>query len=193
MQTPLEIAFKDTPTSEHLESLIRRRVDRLERHHRNLIACRVVVDVPHRAPEAGKVPLRFSVEVEVPDSNTIVSKSEQHTRESKDDATAALNRAFDAVQRQLDDHSAVRRRDVKHHAGAGETGRVLRLFPEQDYGFVEVGEGADLYFTRNAVVDGGFDALEVGMMVEVTEATTEGPMGPQASSVRRFGGDRTAG
>src|SRR3546814_13700907 len=43
MQTPLEITFKDMPTSEYIESLIRRRVDRLGRQHADLGGCRVVV------------------------------------------------------------------------------------------------------------------------------------------------------
>lgn len=191
MQTPLEIAFKDMPTSDYLESMIRRRAGRLERHHDNIIACRVVVDVPHRAPETGKVALRVAVEVEVPERSKIIGKGEQHTHAAKNDVTAALNRAFDAVERQLDEESRIRRHAVKHHAAAGATGRVQRLFPDQDYGFVEVGNGPDLYFGRNAVGSDAFDALEVGMLVEVTTATTEGPMGPQASSVRRLGGART--
>ena len=193
MQTPLEIAFKDTPTSEFLEAQIRKRAERLDRFHPNLTGCRVVVDVPHRSPGSGKVPLRFAVEVDAPGHPTIVAKSEQEPREAKADAAAALNRAFDAVQRQIEDQARVMRGQIKHHEGAAETGRVLRLFPESDYGFVEVGEGPDLYFTRNAVDDDAFGQLEVGMMVEVTRATTEGPMGPQASSVRRLGGDRAGG
>jgi len=192
MQTPVEIAFKDMPTSDHLESLIRRRVDRLDRLHPDLIGCRVVVDVPHRAPETGKVALRISVEVDAPGRPKLVGRSEEETHESKGDATAALTRAFDAVQRQLEDHEG-RRRDGRTHGGAGQTGRVVRLFPEQDYGFVEVGGGPNLYFTRNAVAADAYDDLDVGMMVEVTPATVEGPMGPQASSVRRLGGDRTGG
>lgn len=192
MQTPLEIAFKDMPTSDHLESLIRRRVDRLERLHPDLIGCRVVVDVPHRAPGSGKVALRVTVEADAPGRQKLVGRSEEETHASKGDATAALNRAFDAVQRQLEDHEE-RRRDTRLHAGVGQTGRVVRLFPEQDYGFVETGVGPDLYFTRNAVIGEAYDALDVGMLVEVTPATTEGPMGPQASSVRRLGGERTAG
>jgi ribosome-associated translation inhibitor RaiA/cold shock CspA family protein len=191
METPLEIAFKDTDKSEFLESLIRRQAERLDRHFPKLIGCRVVVDVPHRSPGSGKVPLRVTVEVEAPGRKTFVGREEQQTHAAKDDTTTAVNRAFDAVQRQLDDYSELRRRDVKRHAGAGDTGRVLRLFPEHDYGFVEVVGKPELYFARNAVEEGAFDALEVGMMVEVTEATTEGPMGPQASSVRRRGGDRT--
>ena len=39
-------------------------------------------------------------------------------------------------------------------------------------------------------MNGGFDQLKVGTMVQVTQATGEGPMGPQASSVEPLGGER---
>lgn len=77
------------------------------------------------------------------------------------------------------------------HAATGQTGMVVRLFPDQNYGFVELDNSTELYFTRNAVAGGSFDELSVGMMVIVTPATDEGPMGPQASSVRLFDKSRT--
>ena len=69
------------------------------------------------------------------------------------------------------------------------TGKIARLFPDRDYGFVEVVGSPQLHFTRNAVTSGAFDDLEVGMMVHITRASGEGPMGPQASTVRRFVGE----
>jgi hypothetical protein len=41
------------------------------------------------------------------------------------------------------------------------------------------------------VIGGDFDELQVGMMVHVTRAADEGPMGPQASSVRLLDRSRT--
>ena len=81
--------------------------------------------------------------------------------------------------------------DIKQHDNHGSTGQVIRLFREQSYGFVEVRGAPDLYFTRNAVVGGDFDDLELGTLVHVTVATTEGPMGPQASSVRLLDATRS--
>jgi cold shock CspA family protein/ribosome-associated translation inhibitor RaiA len=184
MEKPLQIVFKDTESSEFLEGLIRERAERMEKLHPNIIGCRVVVEIPHRAAETFKPPIGLTVEVDVPNKNTIVGKDQQERHEAKNDTYAMVNRAFDAVQRQLRAIAEMQRGDVKHHEGAGETGQVVRLFPEQNYGFVEVRGSGDLYFTRNAVVSGSFDDLNVGTMVEITRATGEGPMGPQASSVR---------
>ena len=49
----------------------------------------------------------------------------------------------------------------------------------------------DLYFTRNAVVGGSFDDLQPGTVVHLTRATSEGPMGPQASSIRLLGSSKS--
>lgn len=187
MDVPLQIAFKNLESSQFVERLVRERVSRLERFHKHIIGCRVLIEVPHRAPETGKVPLGISVEVEVPGGKSIVAKDQEERHESKNDHTAVINRAFDKVQRQLEDHGDIRQGAVKAHASDGVSGRVIRMFPEQNYGFVEIAGSADLYFTRNAVVSGSYDTLQVGQTVRVTVATDEGPMGPQASSVRVIG------
>jgi cold shock CspA family protein/ribosome-associated translation inhibitor RaiA len=185
MDVPLQIAFKDLDSSDFVENLIRERAARLERLHPNIVSCRVVVQVPHRSPESGKPPIGVSVEVQVPGHRgLLVGKDEQERHEVKNDQYAVVSRAFDAVERQLRTDADVKRGDVKHHEGAGETGRIVRLFPEQNYGFIEVRGSTDLYFTRNAVTGGSFDDLEIGTMVEISRATGEGPMGPQASSVK---------
>jgi ribosome-associated translation inhibitor RaiA len=186
MEKPLQIAFKNLDNSPHLETLIRERVDRLERFFPRLIGCRVVVESRHKSSNA-KAPLGISVELEVPGRPTIVAKKSDERRDSKGDFLAVVNQVFDAAQRQLEDVARVIARDVKQHEAAGETGCISQIEPLEDYGFVQIREGESLYFTRNAVVDGRFDDIKPGMMVHVTRATTEGPMGPQASSIRLQG------
>jgi cold shock CspA family protein/ribosome-associated translation inhibitor RaiA len=187
MDIPLEIAFKNIDKSDFLDGLIRGRVDRLENYHDHIVSCRVVVETPFRAPEGGKPALGIAVEVMVPGSKMLVAKEQQHRHDAKADHAAVVNRAFERIERQLEDHKDIRHGDVKAHEAAGQTGRVARLFPDQNYGFIEIAGSHDLYFTRNAVLGADYDDLEVGSMVRVTVATTEGPMGPQASSVRPLG------
>lgn len=184
MQRPLQITFKGMETSAGLEALIRDRVERLDALHPRLTGCRVVVEVPHRGSESAKVPIAVSVEADIPGRGPVVGKDEADRREAKQDHTAALNNAFEAVERQLEKLVDIQNDEVKPHEDAGQSGMVVHLFPEQNYGFIEIDNSPELYFTRNAVVGGDFDELQVGMMVQVTRATDEGPMGPQASSVR---------
>lgn len=184
MQRELQIAFKGLDSSPALESLIRERASRLEKQYPRLVGCRVVVEIPHRGSQSAKVPIAVSVEAEVPGRPTIVGKDQTERREAKEDYTAALNNAFQAVERQLDKLADIRNQDVKPHAADGRSGMVVRLFPEQDYGFIEADGSPELHFTRSAVAGNAFDELTVGMIVQVTPATDEGPMGPQASAVR---------
>ena len=146
MERALQIAFKNMDSSEFVEALIRDRVERLQRFHSNITGARVVVEVPHRSAEGAKPPVGIRVEIEVPGHNTIVAKGEQDRREMKGDASAIINRVFEAVERQLEQIAAIRNGVVKHHGSTGDTGVVVRIFPEQNYGFVEVKDSPDLYF-----------------------------------------------
>lgn len=192
MESPLQIVFKDMDSSPYLEELIRSRVERLERFHGSIISCRVVVHIPHRSAESGKLPLALSVEVNIPNHNTIVAKDSEERHDAKMDHTLVVNRVFEVIQRQLEQASRIEKGIVKHHESAPDTGRVVRLFPDQDYGFVEMVGGTDLYFSRAVVGDNQFDRLEVGALVQVTPAREEGPMGPQASVVRLHEASRAA-
>lgn len=191
MERPLQIAFKNMSSSEFIEGLVRERVERLQRFHPHITGARVVVEVPHRSAEGGKMPIGIAVEIDVPSHNPVVAKGEQDRREMKGDQAAIINRVFEAVERQLEQLTAIRKGEVKSHNSAGDTGIVVRIFPEQNYGFVEVKDSPDLYFSREVVAAGAFDEIKVGTVVHVTRATTEGPMGPQASSVKLMGARRS--
>jgi len=191
MQRPLQITFKGIESSPALEALIQQRVNHIERLYPRLTGCRVVVEIPHRGAETAKVPIAVLVEADVPGRGPVVGKDEVDRREAKQDQTAAVNNAFDAVERQLEKIGDLQKAEVKLHDDAGQSGMVVRLFPEQNYGFVEIGGSPELYFTRNAVSGDAFDELAVGMIVQVTRAADEGPMGPQASSVRLLDRSRT--
>jgi cold shock CspA family protein len=56
---------------------------------------------------------------------------------------------------------------------------------EKNYGFLASPDGEQVYFHRNAVSDGGFDALKVGDAVEFTSVL--GDTGQAAARVWRAG------
>jgi len=103
MQRPLEIAFRDLDPSDFIRNLVEERVDRLERFHPHIIGCRVVVEAPHRSAEGHNPPIGISVEVDVPARPRIIAKDAEAQRAMKGDHLAAINRAFEAVERQLED------------------------------------------------------------------------------------------
>lgn len=191
MERPLQIAFKNVESSASLEALIRERTERLQRFHPNITGARVVVEIPHRSPEGAKPPLGIAVEIDVPGRGPVIAKGEQERRETKGDNSAIVNRVFEAAERQLEQITAIRKGEVKQHGSAGDTGVVVRIFPDQNYGFIEVKDSPDLYFSRDVCGNGSFEEITVGSIVHVTRAVSEGPMGPQASSVKLLGATRS--
>ena len=119
MEREPQITFKNIPTSDALEELIRERIGRLEKFHHHIIGVRVVVEVPHAAPDSGKNALAISVEVDVAGRPRIVVKRSEEDHESKGDRYAFMNWAFDAVQRQLEDIAARQNGEVKRRNTLG--------------------------------------------------------------------------
>jgi ribosomal subunit interface protein len=178
MDSPLEITWHNTQSSEALEQLIRDRGDRMHRYFDHINSAHVIVNVPHRSQQ-GKLGYHVTIEVGVPGRTLAVSHDP--VRSDTFDPYIAVRRAFDAMDRQLEQFSQKVRGDVKSLDGPPQ-GRVVRLFPE--YGFVEMLDGQEIWFGPNALVAGRFEDLEVGDSVELTVAEGEGAMGPQASMVR---------
>jgi cold shock CspA family protein len=96
------------------------------------------------------------------------------------DVGVAIRDAFDAVQRQLQDHAREMRSDVKTHAPP-TVGTIVRLLP--DYGFLVTEAGDEIYLHRHAVLGRGFDKLNAGDKVRYVVHEGEGEQGAQASTV----------
>lgn len=111
MQTPFQISFKNMSASEFLEQYVSQRVARLDRPRRNIIFCRVVLEAPNHTLGA-KPPLAVSIEVGVP-KRTLVAKEVDQRHEAKHDVLAVINRAFDAIERQLEDDIRVKRESAQ--------------------------------------------------------------------------------
>jgi cold shock CspA family protein len=98
--------------------------------------------------------------------------------------TVAIRDAFDSAARQLEDYVRRQRGDVKARARTPH-GKVSKLLPAEDYGFLTTPDGREIYFHRHSVLNDAYDKLEVG--TEVAFAEEEGNRGPQASTVKLVG------
>jgi cold shock CspA family protein len=105
------------------------------------------------------------------------------------DLYVAIRDTFVAARRRLEDYARRQRGAVKLH-DVPPRAHVVRLFPEEGYGFLGTADGAEIYFHRNSVVHGAFEHLAVG--AAVTFVAEEGDNGLQASTVRLVGGHHTA-
>lgn len=185
MQVPLKISFHNMETSDAMETRVRERVARLEKLADNIIACRVTLEAPNKQPHSSSVAI--TIKLSVP-GNDIVVKREQRRHAVRHDAYQVIGVAFDIAERRLEEHGRVSRHEVKAHAGPTYA-RIVKLYPDQDYGFIETPVHLNVYFHSTVVAGQDFDALEVGNEVLYTLAAEEGPMGPQASKVQVIRGE----
>lgn len=178
MQVPLQITVREMPHSEALEAVIREKVEKLDAFSRQLVSCRVVVDIPHRHNQQGN---QFNVRIDmsVPGNEIVVN------RDHHEDPYAAVRDAFEAARRQLEDYTRKLRRETKTHAPE-HIGRVARIDREQGYGFISGPDGTEHYFHRYNVASPRFEHLQTGDEVKFIDALgDEGPQAKRVSAGRR--------
>ncbi|MBI4503152.1 MAG: HPF/RaiA family ribosome-associated protein [Gemmatimonadetes bacterium] len=176
----LQIAMRDVALPDGAEAAIRAEAARLNSFYDRLVSCRVLVETPHRHLREGAL-YNVRIDLTLPGGELVVK------RQPEKDLLSAIQRAFEAARRRLEDYARVQRGAVKA-TGKPARARVVRLFPYEGYGFLEAAGGREIYDHRNSVLNGGFDRMEVGTVVRFTEE--EGERGPQASSVAPAGGRR---
>jgi ribosomal subunit interface protein len=95
MQIPLQITLRNIAKSEAVEACIRRKAEKLDRYHRRIISCRVVVEIPSRHKQQGKE-FVVHLDIKVPGNEIVI------THDHNEDLYAALQEAFQAAQRRLE-------------------------------------------------------------------------------------------
>lgn len=197
MMLPLQITFRNMPPSELVKEWINKEAAKLETFYDRIMSCRVVVELPNRRHKWGslyhiridlRVPGAELVVKEQPSLHSAIQQTEQErgakqleVRVPHKDLRQAINDAFKAAGRRLQDYARRQRGDVKIHEPPLRA-RVRTLFPEEGYGFLETSGGREIYFHRNSVLNGDFERLERGMTVSFVEEG--GEKGPQASTVK---------
>jgi ribosomal subunit interface protein len=108
MQLPLQVVFKGLPSSEAVNERIAQKVSKLEQSFGRIISCRVVIETPHRHHHKGKT-FHVSVDLQLPGAEVLATRDAAKD-DAHEDVYVAIRDAFDAVQRQLQEH--VRRQQV---------------------------------------------------------------------------------
>ena len=206
MEIPLKITFRNMPPSKAIEANIEEKTSKLESLYDGIMSCRVIVEAPHRHHHKGKA-YQVRVDITVPGDEIVINRAPKRLEAAKsphaeelekelaeshepskhgahEDVYVAIRDAFNAAGRKLQDHARRKRGKVKIHEPAAQA-RIVRIFPIEDYGFLETSDGREIYFHKNSVVQTSFDRLEVGTEVYFAEET--GEKGPQASTVRVVG------
>lgn len=179
MNVPLEISYHNMDRSETIDRLIRTKVEKLEQVCDHLSSCRIAVEKAQHE-HAGN-PYRIRIDLTVPPGHELVVTRNPGEGRPHERLPTVVRRAFDAARRQLQDLTEQQRGQVKRHAAQEANAVVLRLFPEQGYGFLKALDGREIYFHRNSVLQRDFDRLEPGTGVRMVEEM--GEKGLQASTV----------
>lgn len=95
MQAP-DIRFVGMEPSEALETAAREKIAKLEQFCPQIMACHVVIDLPHRHRAQGR---QFSVRVDL----TLPGRELAVSRVEHQDVYVALREAFDGMKRQLEE------------------------------------------------------------------------------------------
>lgn len=186
MKQPLEITYRNVTKSDAIETLIHEKAAKLDRLHDSIISCRVSVERPQEYQKSGNQ-FRVRIDLRLPPGKELVTRRESGKGEMHEGLHKVITDAFHSMERQLKKIKGKQEAHVKNNASnnnneAELTGLVVRLFPEEGYGFIKTLEGREVYFHKNSVIHGDFDRLEIGTGVRLVQ--TEGEKGPQASTVQ---------
>lgn len=188
MQIPLQITFEGgLEASEALQHRVEREAAKLERFHDRITSCRVaVIGRGHRRRHGDLYAVRL--QITAPGEADVVIDRNPPADHAHEDAFVTVRDAFAAARRRLQDRHRKAQGLVKTH-DEPSVGHVIRLFKDDGYGFLEAADGREIYFHRNAVLNGAFGRLAVGDEVRFAEG--EGEQGPQASTVHFYGRSRS--
>lgn len=178
----LEVSYRNVEPSQAIERRILSGLARLEKVCDRIVGCRVMVELPNRRHRTGNL-YHVRIDVSIPGDDLLVKRNPPRHR-AHEDVVQALGEAFDNARRKLVERCRRERLEVKAHKPVPE-GRVSKLLAKEGYGFIETGDGREVYFHENSVLNGGFDRLDVGTRVRFTEEA--GEEGPQASTVEPVG------
>jgi len=166
-----------------MKAEVAERVAELEERWGRITACRVMILAPSDHHRTGGL-YEIHIHLSLPDGREVNVTRTPTADERHADVTFALNDAFKHARRQLQDRVRRVQGQTKHHEAAA-IGKVVRIDPAGEFGFLEDRDAQKIYFHRNSVVDGGFARLRVGSQVAYTEEM--GEKGAQASSVTLLG------
>jgi cold shock CspA family protein len=182
MQLPLQLSFRNMEPSEAIEAIVRQKAARLDSLANHIMSCRVVIEPAGQHHLHGNL-YQVHLDIKLPGGEIAITREPSKHVKYKN-LTLAIRDAFDSARRKLEDFVREERGAIKAHETTPH-GRVIKVFPDEGYGFLQTPDGRELYFHRNSVLHEGFGRLQIG--TEVTFAEEEGIKGPQATTVKPVG------
>ena len=184
MQLTPTITFRGIEPSAALEAEIRTRIDKLETYYPSIMGCHVLVELLSAITRAGN---RYHVRIDltVPGEEIVVAhEASLHATAQDVDRPKRRNRTNPIPERK---HASWRftRRSTSQAPAAGlrtkttgsvktaarqPRGRVVQLFPIDEYGYIKAEDGHEVYFQKSGVLKDAFDRLTVGSTVSFSRS-----------------------
>ena len=141
MEIPLKLSTRQIDLPPGLEQEIRDRAQKLERLlHSRLTSCRIAVEGPGNRHQTGG-PYRVRLDITVPGSELVAAKEAETLN-------VAVQAAFQAAERQVEEYARLRRGEVKSPSDDGPAeGRVVRIFPAEGFGLLTGRDGREVSST----------------------------------------------
>ncbi|RDI38947.1 HPF/RaiA family ribosome-associated protein [Aquicella lusitana] len=163
----VQITIRDIPFSAALETHLRKRAEKLKQFYDRISSCRIVLELPKKHLHHGKL---YNVRIDV----AVPGKKLVSTYKYDKDPYVAIRDAFNAIARQLEEHSRKRHGRIKSHEEV-QHGYVARMLPEEGFGFIKGHDGTEYYFSITNVHYPSFEQLAVGDAVEyIAELMNDG-------------------
>ena len=166
----LHVEAQHTEVEATLQDWIRARCEALNAPYEDIFHARVALVKHPRHLRGSDEALVFL---------TLSGKTISVTR-AGDTLEDALYKVFDIIERELHDFRILRR-GVSKDPGPRVRGRIVRLFADRSYGFIETDTHREVYFHAHAVHGMPFAKLQVDTVVDLD--IEAGHQGPQATRV----------
>jgi putative sigma-54 modulation protein len=102
MTVPLEIHFHGLDKSDAIETRVREKFAKLEKHFDRMNSCRVVLEAPARNPAKAKT-FQVKIEISVRGGKPIIINHERPGAHANEDLPLTIRDAFDTALRQVDE------------------------------------------------------------------------------------------
>lgn len=162
--------------SKALDAHVQEKVDKLQRFCQNMIDCQVVIELANNKHRQGNLH-NTRIAIAVPGKELVATHSES------ENLFASIDGAFENMKREVDEYVSQMRGDIRNHKSL-VSGKIVRLFNGDGFGFIEGLDGTEFYFNANHVSDPAFHKLTIGMNVHFIEEM--GTDGPQARHVKQI-------
>lgn len=178
----LKIQYMGIRESDTVSAAIWDYVEHLERLSNQIMSCHVLISRPARKKHKGSI-YHIKIRLHLRGTDIIIDRDKENNT-SHEDVYVALRDAFDAAKRKVEDYVRVQSGQVKQRIQPMHA-RIIRIFHNEGCGFLLAEDQREIYFHRNALINGDFENLKVGQEVHFSEE--QGENGPQATSLQLIG------